>query len=100
MVLVVAAVDVDLVGRGEQHSEQQHGDLHRVVAAVHEVAVEHVRIVDAGKTILFAYRERIQCKNSQQPSGVITQIGGCFIPSQPVASTTAQRARLYCVSPQ
>jgi len=52
VVLVVAAVDEDLRSVDEEASQQQDGDLDRVWAAIHQVAVEHVRVVRRRQPVL------------------------------------------------
>jgi len=52
VILVVAAVDEDLRSVDEEASQQQDGDLDRVWAAIHQVAVEHVRVVRRRQPVL------------------------------------------------
>lgn len=52
MVLVIAPVEVDFVGRGEEAGKQQRRHLYGVTSPVYKVAVEHVRVVNGWKAVL------------------------------------------------
>lgn len=51
-VLMVATVEVDLCREDDDQRQQQQYHFHRLAAAVHEVPVEHVRIVRRGQPVL------------------------------------------------
>ena len=52
MILVVASIDVHGAGEEELVGEDDDADLHRVRAAVHNVAVEEVWVVAVGRPVL------------------------------------------------
>lgn len=54
MVLVVASVEVHLGGVDQQEGEEDEEDLHGVLASVHKVSVEHVRLLQGRRPVLLA----------------------------------------------
>ncbi|GBP41664.1 hypothetical protein EVAR_31981_1 [Eumeta japonica] len=53
-VLVIAAVEVHAAGEGEHAGQQQQQHLQALLAAVHEIPVENVRVLRRGQAVLGA----------------------------------------------
>lgn len=52
VILVVASVEVHVIRVEEQEGEQDYDDFRRLLATVHKVAVEYVRVLGRRKTVL------------------------------------------------
>lgn len=59
VILVVASVEVHVIRVEKQEGEQDYDNFRRLLAAVHKVAVEYVRVLGRRKTVLGGKK----CKN-------------------------------------
>ena len=58
MILVVPSVEVDVTRINEQEGKQDEENLDGVLASVHEVSIEHVRLIQGRHAILSSKQVR------------------------------------------